>query len=544
VDSTVTRHDSRPTAPAPHPDAATVPDAGELILIVDDVPANIDLLARTLEPLGYGILAASTCADALSVAERARPDLVLLDVLLPDGDGYATCRQMHAIESLRSTPVLFISARTETGSLIEAFRAGGVDYLTKPFDPDEVVIRVETHLRASRLARQLRQANGELTLAVEKLRAEMNRRERAEVALQVADEQLSSLSEREARQWGLDRLVGNGTTLAKVTADVRRLQNFSTVNVLVTGESGTGKELVARALHFGSNRAKGPFVPVNCVAVPAELAESMFFGHARGAFTGAVGDRRGYFEQAHGGTLFLDEIGDMPALLQAKLLRVLEDGTITPLGSSRSRQVDVRIVAATNADLQAAIEAGRFRRDLYFRLAQFPVVLPPLRERREDVPLLARHFLELFAREMGLVAPAIEPAALRLLSGYDFPGNVRELKNIIERSLIESGGGPVRAQHIHLMGGHAVGPAAPAPSPSALPQEIPAAVEDLPLNLEAAENLLIKRALVLTGGNIAEAARQLGVNRTRIYRKLGEQGALSLNGTETAAGSAPPPPSS
>jgi transcriptional regulator with GAF, ATPase, and Fis domain len=353
----------------------------------------------------------------------------------------------------------------------------------------------------------------------------MNRRQQAETALKAADEQLSSISAQEAEHWGLSSFVGNSKTLKKILHDVRRLQNFSSVNVLITGESGTGKELVARALHFGSTRSAGPFVPVNCVAIPSELAESMFFGHTRGAFTGATMDRKGYFELADGGTLFLDEIGDMPALLQAKLLRVLEDGCITPVGASREKKVDVRVVAATNADLDLQLETGKFRRDLYFRLAQFPVVLPPLRDRREDIPLLARHFLQLFATEMGIATTAIGPDALSMLSQYHFPGNVRELKNIIERGLIESGGEAVRSHHIHLGRATSV-PVAPSFVTNAESMET---TGELPLNLEAAENLLIKRALAETGGNIAEAARKLGINRTRIYRKLGEHGSLSLD---------------
>jgi DNA-binding NtrC family response regulator len=310
---------------------------------------------------------------------------------------------------------------------------------------------------------------------------------------------------------------------------VRRLQNFSSVNVLITGESGTGKELVARAIHFGSPRTSGPFVAVNCVAIPADLAESILFGHTRGAFTGATMDRKGYFELADGGTLFLDEIGDMPAALQAKLLRVLEDGRITPLGGTREKKVDVRVVAATNADLQSSIAAGTFRQDLYFRLAQFPVHLAPLRERPEDIPLLALHFLHLFATEMGTSIPAVDPAVMSVLSRYPFPGNVRELKNVIERALIESSGGQVRPEHIYITKTDL--PISRTAPSTILSTELTA---DLPLNLEAAENLLIKRALSETGGNIAEAARLLGINRTRIYRKLGGQGALSLEAESTS----------
>jgi DNA-binding NtrC family response regulator len=260
---------------------------------------------------------------------------------------------------------------------------------------------------------------------------------------------------------------------------------------------------------------------VNCVAIPEELAESILFGHVRGAFTGATMDKKGYFELAHGGTLFLDEIGDMPASLQAKLLRVLEDGRVTPLGSTRERQVDVRIVAATNVDLQSQIAVGAFRQDVYFRLAQFCVESPPLRNRREDIPMLAAHFVKLFAQEMGVAEPQISSETLAALSSYDFPGNVRELKNIIERSLIESDGQTILPRHLHLGSGRRKVPATPDVDAQADMVES-VAPGDLPLNLEEAETLLIRRALAETGGNIAEAARRLGVNRTRIYRKLGE----------------------
>ena len=507
------------------------PLQGARVLIVDDTPSNLDLLAELLEPHGCTVLAAPGGDLALRIAAKANPDLVLLDVMMPDPDGYETCRRLKADPGSRNVPVLFISAKDETQGLLDGFLAGAVDYITKPFQPEEVLARVGTHLRLSRLTRALQEKNGELerrskelTAANEKLREEMRRRTTAESALAAAGEQLSSLSDREAERWGIAGLVGRSRTIGQIVGEVKRLQNFGSVNVLITGESGTGKELVARALHFGSNRAKGPFIPVNCVAIPDELAESMLFGHVRGAFTGATIDRKGYFEMAHGGTLFLDEIGDMPVLLQAKLLRVLEDGCVTPLGSSRERKVDVRVVAATNANLAMQIDAGAFRQDLYFRLAQYTVSAPPLRERPEDVPILAQHFLKIFAAEMGIPVPAIEPEALRMLSSYAFPGNVRELKNVIERALIESGGLQVRVADLRLGHGPARTASAPVVAPATKPagDETPASAGDLPLNLEAAENMLIRRALAETGGNIAEAARRLGVNRTRIYRKLSE----------------------
>jgi len=509
--------------------APLVPERADQILIVDDTPANLDLLCQILEGQQYRVLAVPSGELAMRVATEAKPDLILLDVMMPEMDGYEICRRLKTSEFTRDVPVIFISARDETDSLVQGFAAGGVDYITKPVRADEVLTRVGTHLKISRLARELTEKNtqlergsAELKEANEALRREMHKREQVENALQVADGQLSAISDREAARWGIAGFVGHSRTLSRILQDIRRVQNFGSVNVLITGESGTGKELVARAIHFGSSRAKQPFIPVNCVAIPEELAESMLFGHVRGAFTGATMDRKGYFELAHGGTLFLDEIGDMPASLQAKLLRVLEDGRVTPLGSTREKQVDVRIVAATNVDVQSQINAGAFRQDLYFRLAQFCVESPPLRERREDIPMLATHFVRLFAQEMGVAEPGISTEALAALGQHDFPGNVRELKNIIERSLIESEGQTITPRHLHITTARPrQATVSPATEPDSIPTDMVASA-DLPLNLEEAETLLIRRALAETGGNIAEAARRLGVNRTRIYRKLGE----------------------
>jgi DNA-binding NtrC family response regulator len=517
------------------------------VLIADDNPANLNVLSEMLESQGYRVIAVPGGELALRIAATGRPDLILLDVVMPDLDGFETCRRLKADERTAHLPVMFASARDEVESLVQGFEAGGVDYITKPYRREEVLIRVRTHLQLSLLNRdlvtknrELQQRSDELASLNATLRAESQRREKAEDALQTAGEQLSALSDREAARWGVtagvDGFVGRSKTIRRILQDIRRVRNFHSVNVLITGESGTGKELVARAIHFGSGRAKGPFIPVNCVAIPEELAESMLFGHVRGAFTGATIDRKGYFELAHGGTLFLDEIGDMPVSLQAKLLRVLEDGKVTPLGAVREKQVDVRVVAATNANLTAQTAGGAFRQDLYFRLAQFSVEVPPLRDRKEDVPHLAEHFVRLFAQEMGMPVPTIDPAFLDDLATHDFPGNVRELKNIIERSLIESAGEALRPEHLCLtVRGPAVA-SAPATRRAVL-SSVPAGGEtgdlanSLPLNLEAAENLLIRRALAETGGNIAEAARRLGVNRTRIYRKMSE-GAVSAVGPE------------
>jgi DNA-binding NtrC family response regulator len=489
--------------------------SSELILIVDDHPSNLAVLGDLLEPAGYHLLSTTNGKDAVRIAAKARPALILLDIMMPGIDGLETCRQLQSTPATRDIPVIFITGRAELAARVEGFRNGGIDYIMKPFEADEVLARICTHLGLARARRELAEKNSALAASLAELRAEVARREAAEEGRREADERLSVLSAREARRWNIAGLVGRSRALRKLLGEVERLQAYGRVGVLLAGESGTGKELVARALHTGSPRAAGPFIPVNCVAVPGELMESMFFGHVRGAFTGAVTDRKGFFELASGGTLFLDEIGDMPATLQAKLLRVLEDGRVTPVGASTEKQVDVRVVAATNADLEARIAAGTFRQDLYFRLARATVFIPPLRERREDIPLLAAHFIGHFSAEMGFAAPPISAAALALLAGHFFPGNVRELRNLIESALIASGGREISPAHLRLTSRAAVAP----PAAAAPVQESP---EDLPLNLENAERMLIRRAISQTGGNIAEAARLLGVHRSRIYRALEE----------------------
>jgi DNA-binding NtrC family response regulator len=490
----------------------------EKILIVDDVAANLSVLTAALEPEGYEILAVSGGAMALEIATKARPDLILLDIMMPLMDGLEACRRLKQNEATRDIPIVFITARDETGSLVDGFRAGGVDYIVKPFQSEELLSRVGTHLSARRLTLELLEKNRSLQARTLELTAEIERRRSAETALQEADNKLSVISDLEVNRWNITGLLGESRQMQKVLQDIQRLNQFGNTSVLITGESGTGKELIARAIHFGGPRARAPFVPVNCVAIPAELAESVLFGHVRGAFTGATTDRKGYFELAHGGTLFLDEIGDMPASLQVKLLRVLEDGYLTPVGGSQSRKADVRIVAATNADLEARIADGSFRQDLYFRLARFQMTTTALRDRIQDVPLLASHFLRMFAAEMGIRAPLLTHEALAVLTNYEFPGNVRELRNIIERALIESSGAAILPSHLHLLrrGARTSAPEIRGEKPSA-------SARDLPLNLAQAEDLLIQRALQETDGNIADAARLLGVHRTRIYRKLARE---------------------
>ncbi len=448
------------------------------ILIVDDIPASLNMLSQHLESQGYTVVAAPSGVIALEIVERTRPDLILLDIMMPEIDGFETCRRLKANPVTADIPVIFITAKDEIESIIEGFDVGGVDYITKPLNEKEVRVRVANHLEIHRLTQELIGKNIALQEEITQRKQAELARDEAEDARQTANAQLSILSEREAQRWGIEGFIGNSKTIERILSDVRQLQTIGTTSVLILGESGTGKELIARAIHFGGTRAKGAFIPLNCSAIPHELAESTLFGHKKGAFTGANAHRKGYFELADKGTLFLDEIGDMPIDLQAKLLRVLDDGGFTPIGSDEEKHVDVRVLAATNTDLQTKIANGAFREDLYYRLARFTVTVPPLRERKADIPPLVAHFLQMLAAEMGIGrglegtqgwkddVVCLSPEALEALMNYDFPGNVRELKNIIEGALIKSSGGPIRVEHLSHLG---EGATAPPVEPSEIP---------------------------------------------------------------------------
>jgi DNA-binding NtrC family response regulator len=486
------------------------------LLLVDDQPANLAVLRQFLEAKGYQVVLAPSGQEALHYAARILPDLVLLDTVMPEMDGLEVCRQLRQDPATREIPVIFTIDRDAKADSIADFEAGGLDYVTRPFEAEEVLFRVHTHLRLRQLALELAQKSEALARQIahsEKLSG-----------------RLSKLTERRAALWGLEGFVGGSPAVRRLLQEVHLLQGNLTTGVLITGESGTGKELIARAIHFGSSRYEGPFVPVNCAALPGELAESLLFGHLKGAFTGANVDQKGYFEMAHQGTLFLDEIGEMPAGLQAKLLRVLEDGQIWRIGAWRSKRVEVRVIAATNADLRQRIDTGAFRQDLYFRLAHFAIAVPPLRERREDIPLLARHFLKLFAAEMGREPPPLSAEVAECLQTYGFPGNVRELKNIIERALLESSGGEIRPPHLHFL------PAASA-DPVATRNTSPPLAPPLSLDQAVAETerRMVKQALDLSAGNVSAATRLLGTNRNRIYRILGQdQPPAAASGEEDA----------
>jgi DNA-binding NtrC family response regulator len=489
------------------------------ILIVDDLPANITLLRRDLEPENK-VLVATSGESGIRLACREKPDLILLDVLMPQIDGFETCRRLKLNDRTADIPIIFVTAKDETDGVVEGFDVGGVDYIIRPFEKAELLARVNTHLKINQLTQDLTQTAQQLQQKNRELEQEISKRQQAEEALRTADEHLSMLSRQEAQRWGIEGIVGQSLLMAKILSDVRRLHKNDTTNVLILGESGTGKELIARAIHFGGIRKAGPFIALNCSAIPSELAEDELFGHVRGAFSGATESRKGRFELANSGTLFLDEIGDMPPPLQAKLLRVIEDGCIMPVGGTHERRVDVRIIAATHADLRAKMEAGEFREDLYYRLAGFTVTVPPLRERQEDIPLLAQHFLTMFAGEMGKEKAKLSPDALLALQQYPFPGNIRQLKNIIEAALIASDGEELRPNHLSLSFPH-LEPRDMENHASELgARNPPELAATLPLNLREAEAILIRRALKQAHGLKGKAAKLLGINRKTLFNKM------------------------
>ncbi len=466
------------------------------ILIVDDVSANLNLLTEILEAEGYEVMAAPSGQIALSILKDVRVDLVLLDIMMPELDGIATS---HLIRSTveQPPPIIFISGGNMQDQLEQAFASGGVDYINKPFLNVEIKARVNNHLSIARLQKQLTQRNAELE-------EQISRREQAEEALSVASETLSFISRQEAQQWGLPAFIGQSEQFRQISHQIKQLQSFAQTNVLILGESGTGKELIARALHFGSELKTKPFIAINCSAISTQLAETEFFGSVKGAFTGATANRKGYFEMADGGTLFLDEVGDLPLAMQAKLLRTLEDGSFYAVGGNQLKHVKVRVISATNINLEEKMREHQFREDLYFRLAQFTLVAPPLRERRADLPGLVAYFIDAFAQEMKIRPRQLTAKAMAKLQVYYYPGNIRELRNIIERAIILSAGEVIDDHQIQtsevVMNANGI---------------LPPAGD---LTIKSVKRQLANVALEQCQGNVTAAAKLLGVHRSWFYR--------------------------
>jgi DNA-binding NtrC family response regulator len=430
------------------------------ILIVDDNPQYLMMISNKLEQDGYYIYPVPNGKEAIKIANAVKPDLILLDIRMDEMDGFEVCRRLKNSDDpdIANIPVIFITSFGETNgakNIIEGFRVGGADYITKGSSDDELFARVENHLKIQRLAKELRQRtidleqkNQEMLQEIEKRKQADEARKIAEEARRAADEQLSLISEQEAIRWGIENFVGKSATIKDILDKLRKLQNAD-IDVLIIGETGTGKELIARAIHKGSSRSTKRFMAINCAAIPETLIESHFFGSIKGAFTGAV-NSKGYFEKCSDGTLFLDEIGDMPLQMQVKLLRVLDEGYYTPVGATEPKKSDVRIITATNADLEAMIKEKKFREELYYRITGYVVKVPPLRERRGDIPLLIEHFRKIWASDMGKEHVKISAEAYEILESYHFPGNVRELEKIIQRALIDCSGDEILPTDLEL----------------------------------------------------------------------------------------------
>jgi two-component system nitrogen regulation response regulator NtrX len=437
------------------------------LLIVDDDPNTLASLARAFRMAGYEATVADSAARALELVRSHSFDLIFSDVVMPEKDGITLLGEMRAIGV--TTPVVMISGQATLDMAVRATKLGALDFLEKPLSTDKLLLTVENALRLNRLEAE-------------------NRELRARV--------------------GKHEIVYRSESMARLMAQVKRVANGES-RVCILGETGTGKELIARAIHDASPRREGPFVTLNCAAVPSELIESELFGHEKGSFTGAGSRHIGKFEQAHGGTLFLDEIGDMPAMMQAKLLRVLEEGEIERDGGSGTVKVDARIVVATHRKLEEQVRNGGFRQDLYHRVFVFPISLPPLRERREDIPALVEHFAARISEANGWRPRAFTAGALEALESYAWPGNIRELRNAVERLLLLADA-DVDVETVRM----------------ALPvgSRENSSSGTLALRIEDFERETIRAQLDRAHHNMTEAARALGLERSHLYKKCAQLG--------------------
>ncbi len=447
------------------------------ILIIDDELSMCTLLSLALEQ-SYEVQYATTAQEGLALLEKNKVDLVLLDLMLGGSDGIEVLKQIKKQNG--GVSVIMMTAYGSIPTSVEAIRNGAFTYLVKPLDIEELNVFIRQALEVKQL-----------------------------------NDQCEYLTEELKNYQGYHKIVGKSPAIQKVFEMIGKLKDVDT-GVMIYGESGTGKELAAQALHQMGRRAQNRFVAINCAAIPESLLEEELFGHKKGSFTGAVQDKKGKFEVAEKGTIFLDEIGDMPLGLQGKLLRVLQQKEFSPLGSNEVRKTDVRIIAATNRDLEAMVREGTFREDLYYRLNVISIVMPPLRERKEDIPLLANHFLRQFEKEQNREHLSISPQAMEILTEYRYPGNVRQLANILEYSVILSGSGRIEASDL---------PDAVKRGRTAADEAQPS-LESLLANrsLKEIEVLVIREALKRNKGHREQTAQELGISMRGLYNKIREYG--------------------
>jgi two-component system response regulator AtoC len=443
------------------------------VLVIDDEPNMRHMLTALLEKAGYAVTVAADGVDGLSILESKAFDLILCDVRMPRMDGLSFLKQITE-QGLNSTTIV-MSAYGTIDTAVEAMKLGAVDYISKPFKADEILLKLAQFEEKGRL----REENLRLRDAVQET-------------------------------FSFQNMVAKSQAMRAIFETIRKIADYKTT-VLITGESGTGKELIARAIHYNGIRKDKPMVAVNCGGLPENLLESELFGYAKGAFTDAGKDKKGIFQEATGGTFFLDEIGELPLSLQVKLLRVLQDEMVRPLGSAEAVKVDVRIIAATAANLAEAVQEGTFRDDLFYRINVLHIEVPPLRDRKEDIPLLVNHFMEKFDKHLRKEITEIQPEALRALMAYPWPGNVRELENVIERTMVLT-----ERSHIHV---------------SELPDKIrgpqasivppwPSQETSLKANTMVLEKALIERALRETDNNRTRAAKLLGISHPTLLSKM------------------------
>ncbi len=455
------------------------------VLVIDDEAAIRDSLRMILEYEDYQFVGAASGQDALDVVRRERPDIVLLDIKMPGMDGMEVLRKLRALDD--GLPVVMISGHGNTATAVEAIRSGAIDFLDKPLSSERVIVTLRNVLRQSELSSE----NRDLKVAME----------------------------------SKYELVGQSPVLRSVLEAVTRAAPTN-ATVLLLGESGVGKELVARTIHRNSARASQRFVQVNCAAIPEELIESELFGHEKGSFTGATEKQVGKFEQADRGTIFLDEVGDMSQKTQAKVLRVLQEQEVERLGSARTIKVDVRVIAATNKNLEEAIEQGEFREDLFFRLNVIPIVVPPLRERREDIPRLVQHFAKRTAEEHNLKPKRFDPSAMDALQRYRWRGNIRELRNTVERLLIMTPTEVVRVDDLppEIRSGEPARPVMESDGPAKGNDAPAAGAGTLREFKDAAERAYLVQKLRENNWNISRTAELIDTPRSNLYKKLEQYG--------------------